>query len=116
VTVYTKLTKSDAYGGGNHPARIFREIVDNIWALDPEWGKVLSESGEIPEMTAEYIGTRKASEVVPDLKGMGLMDAIYAIENNGFRCSYEGVGHVIRQTPNASARCSKGETIKIVLR
>jgi cell division protein FtsI (penicillin-binding protein 3) len=116
VTVYTKLTKSDAYGGGNHPTRIFREIVDNIWALDPEWGKVLSESGEIPEMTAEYIGTRKDSGVVPDLKGMGLMDAIYAIENNGFRCSYEGVGHVIRQTPNASARCSKGETIKIVLR
>lgn len=116
VTVYTKLTKSDVYGGGNHPTLIFREIVDDIWALDSDWGKALEERGSIPEMMAGYIGTRKNSGVVPDLTGMGLMDAIYAIENNGFKCSYEGIGHVMSQNPHAQTRYSKGETIKIVLK
>ena len=48
--------------------------------------------------------------------GMGLMDALYAIENNGYRCRYEGMGHVVSQTPEAGKVCKKGETIKIVLR
>ena len=116
VTVYTKLTKSEGYGGGNHPALVFKDIVDHLWALDPNWGKVLKERAEIPQMKAEYIGTRKDGGVVPDTKGMGLMDAIYAIENNGYKCQYEGIGHVVRQAPAAGSKYKKGETIQIILR
>ena len=116
VTVYTSLTKSDSYGGGNHPALIFRDIVDNIWALDPEWGKRLNERAGVPEMKAQHIGTMKNSGLVPDLKGMGLMDAIYAIENNGFKCQYEGIGHVASQSPKAETRYSLGGTINIILK
>ena len=47
---------------------------------------------------------------------MGLMDAIYAIENNGYRCSYKGIGHVYRQTPQAGTKAGKGETVEIELR
>lgn len=115
VTVYTKLTNSEAYGGGNHPTRIFKDIVDNIWALDTEWGQCLEETAQVPQMKAKYIGTRKGGPV-PDVSEMGLMDAIYAIENNGFKCTYEGIGHVVRQTPKAGTKCSKGENIHIILR
>ena len=116
VTVYTKLTKSEGYGGGNHPALVFKDIVDHLWALDPEWGNVLKERSEIPQMKPEFIGTRKDGGIVPDTKGMGLMDAIYAIENNGYKCQYEGIGHVVRQTPAAGSKYKKGETIQIVLK
>lgn len=116
VTVYTKLTKSEGYGGGNHPALIFRDIVNHVWALDPDWGKVLKERADIPDMTPQYIGTRKDGGIVPEVSGMGLMDAIYAIENNGFKCEYEGMGHVRSQTPKAGTRHTKGGTVKIVLR
>ena len=67
-------------------------------------------------MPAQFIGTRKNGGIVPELSGMGLMDAIYAIENNGYRCSYEGLGHVAAQKPAAGTKYSKGETIYITLR
>ena len=116
VTVYTKLTKSDGYGGGNHPTLVFRDIVDHIWALDPEWGKTIKDRSGVPEMKAQYIGTHKNGGIVPDVTGMGLMDAVYAIENNGFKCTYEGIGHVTRQTPAAGTKHSKGKTVNIVLK
>ena len=116
VTVYTKLTKSDGYGGGNHPTLIFKDIVDHLWALDPEWGNVLKERAEVPQMKPAYIGTRKDGGIVPELNGMGLTDALYAIENNGYTCSYEGLGHVVRQSPAPGTRYTKGQTIHIVMR
>ena len=115
VTVYTTLTKSESYGGGNQPAAVFKEIVDHIWALDPTWGKDLTDRAAIPGMKPQYIGTRKGGPV-PDVSGMGLMDAIYAIENNGYRCIHEGIGHVAKQTPAPGTRYAKGETIHIILK
>ena len=116
VTVYTGLTKSNGYGGGNHPAKVFGEIVDNLWALDKNWGTEISERSKMPEMRASYIGTRKGSGPVPDVKGMGLKDAVYALENNGYRCIYEGIGHVVSQTPAAGTTHQTGKTVQIKLK
>lgn len=116
VVAYTYLTKGSVYGGGI-PAKTFREIVDNLWSLDSSWGEDFQARAKVPEMRPEYIGTRKGSSIpVPDVKGMGLKDAIYAIENNGYRCQYEGIGHVVSQVPAAGKCYSKGETIKLVLK
>lgn len=116
VVVYTKPTRGSVYGGVI-PAMTFREIVDNLWSFDSTWGETFSARAKVPEMRAEYIGTRKGSMIpVPDVNGMGLKDAIYAIENNGYRCQYEGVGHVVSQTPAAGECCAKGELIKLVLK
>jgi len=116
VTIYTGLTKSNEYAGGNHPARAFREIVDNVWALDCHWGRALKDRASVPEMKARHIGTRKGGGPVPDVNGMGLQDAIYAIENNGYRCVYEGVGHVASQKPEAGTSYTKGQTIELILK
>ena len=116
VTVYTKPTKKSVYGGVI-PAMTFREIVDHIWAMDSRWGNEMSARAEIPDMKAEHIPTRSGSTIpVPNVKGMGLKDALYAIENNGYKCVYEGVGHVVEQNPAAGTECRKGETIKLILR
>lgn len=116
VTVYTKPTTRSVYGGVI-PALTFREIVDHVWALDSRWGESYTKRADVPDMKPEYIATRKGSVIpVPDVKGMGLKDALYAIENNGFKCVYEGIGHVVSQTPAAETEHKKGETIKIVLR
>ena len=116
VTVYTGLTRSNGYGGGNHPAKVFGEVVDNLWALDSEWGSRIQDRAKMPQMKAEYIGTRQGGGPVPDVRGMGLKDAIYALENNGFKCAYEGMGHVSSQTPAAGTTCQTGRTIQITLR
>lgn len=116
VTVYTRPTSKSVYGGVI-PAMTFREIVDHVWAMDSRWGEEVTAAAEIPDMKPQYIATRSGSVIpVPDVKGMGLKDALYAIENNGYRCTYEGIGHVVSQTPAAGTDCRKGETIKIVLK
>lgn len=116
VTIYTKLTKMQNYGGGNQPTRIFGEIVDKVWALDKEWGEDIKEVYDMPTMKGKFIGTRQGTSPVPELKGMGLKDALYALENNGYRCTYEGVGHVVEQSIKAGTECKKGETVHIVLK
>ena len=66
-------------------------------------------------MKEEHIGTRQSVSPVPNLKGKGLKDAIYALENNGYRCTYEGVGHVVKQSLEAGKQGKKGETVHIIL-
>lgn len=116
VTIWSGLTSQNFYGG-TYPAAAFKDIVDAVWSLDSSWGEEFGDAGKIPQMQAPYIETESGTGLpVPDLKGMGLKDAIYAIENNGYRCSYEGVGHVTSQSPAAGTEYAKGETIRIVLK
>lgn len=116
VTVYTKPTRQNVYGGVI-PAKTFREIVDLVWSFDSRWGEEVTERADVPDMKPKYIATRSGQKIpVPDVTGMGLKDALYAIENNGYRCIYEGIGHVVKQIPAAGTDCRKGETIKIVLK
>ena len=116
VVVYTGLMSHDVYGG-KIPAMTFKDIADGLWAYDSDWGRTLKARGEVPQMRAEHISTaKKENAPVPDLKGLGLKDALYAIENNGYRCVHEGTGHVVSQSPKAGAALKKGETINIRLR
>ena len=116
VTVYTKPTKKSVYGGVI-PAMTFRELVDQVWSLDSRWGEQFDKRADIPDMKSEYIATVSGTVIpVPDVKGMGLKDALYAIENNGYKCQYEGIGHVVSQIPAAGTQCKKGETVKLVLK
>ena len=116
VVVYTGLMSHDVYGG-KIPAMTFKDIADGLWAYDSDWGRTLKARGEVPQMRAEHISTAKNENApVPDVKGLGLKDALYAIENNGYRCVHEGTGHVVSQSPKAGAKLKKGETINIRLR
>ena len=116
VTVYTKPTSRSVYGGVI-PAMTFRELVDQVWSLDSRWGEEYEKRANVPEMKPEYIATISGTVIpVPDVTGMGLKDALYAIENNGYKCVYEGIGHVVRQIPAAGTQCKKGETVKLVLK
>ena len=116
VVVYTDFISHNVYGG-KIPALTFKEIVDGIWALDSTWGNEYKSRGRMPEMRPPHISTAKGTDSpVPDVTGLGLKDALFAIENNGYRCSYTGTGHVVRQTPAAGTAGRKGETIKIELK
>lgn len=116
VTIWSGLTSQNFYGGA-YPAAAFKEIVDAVWSLEEGWGEEFAATGKVPQMESGYIETEKGTGLpVPDLKGMGLKDAVFAIENNGYRCSYTGMGHVVSQSPAAGTEYKKGETIRIVLK
>ena len=113
VTVYSYLSGQSFYGG-TLPALAVREIVDNIYAIDPRWGERISSGGDMPAMARRTASAQPGC--VPDVKGFSLMDAVYAIENCGYRCSYEGCGHVSGQTPAPGAALKKGDTVKLTLK
>lgn len=52
---------------------------------------------------------------LPDLRGMGLSDAQYLLENKGYKLRFSGVGKVQKQVPEAGTTIQKGQTIWIYL-
>ena len=116
ITIWSKPTLQ-SFHGGTLPALAMKEIVDNTYALDCEWGEEIEKEGRVPEMRASKINTDKEQgSPVPSVTGYGLKDAIFAIENSGYRCIYEGCGHVVSQSPKAGSALTKGQTVKIILK
>lgn len=118
ICLKSGLIRGSLYGGVL-PAAAIREIVDKIYALDEEWNQPLERAGSVPVMTMDRKVENKNTEgnpTVPDVTGLGLMDALYLIENNGLKCSYSGTGHVTSQSPKGGERTASGTTVNIVLR
>ena len=113
-TVYSVLSPESFYGG-TIPAKAIRDVVDGIYAIDPYWRQEVEPSGTVPDMAPAPEAAAEEG-VVPNLKGMGLRDAVQAIENNGLKCSYNGVGHVTGQDPAAGKVLKKGQTVSITLK
>lgn len=115
ITVIYSNPSREIFFGGTTPAMTCREIVDKIYALDTSYGDMLESKGRMPDMTAETPTTSRNGKV-PGVKGLGLMDAIYAIENDGYKCIYSGVGHVVSQSPAAGTRLAEGGCVTIQLK
>lgn len=54
-------------------------------------------------------------QVMPDLKGMGMKDALYMLENAGLKVQTEGYGKVKQQSVNPGQPVMKGMTINLKL-
>ena len=116
VTIYSKPIRGSIYGG-TMPALAFKEMVDRTYSSDYRWGNTLEERASVPDMSTDGQDAGiEYGKLVPSLKGYGLKDAIYTIENSGYKCSYTGSGHVVSQSPAAGSKLEKGQTIKITLK
>ena len=58
---------------------------------------------------------QQAPGTVPDVKGMGLKDALYLLENAGLRVVIKGAGKVSAQSLPGGSRINKEQTIIIEL-
>ena len=113
VTVYSFLTHTSFYGG-TLPAIAVREIVDNIYAIQEDWSETVRPMAQFTAFPNQTKMTQTGT--VPDVKGMGLRDAVNAIESLGYRCTFSGTGHVASQTPAAGTKAEEGSAIKITLK
>ncbi|CAG5073770.1 Penicillin-binding protein PbpB [Dyadobacter sp. CECT 9623] len=59
--------------------------------------------------------TDLGSKDVPDLQGMAMRDALYLLENKGFRVTFKGSGKVVEQSLPPGANQSGGKTILLTL-
>lgn len=57
-----------------------------------------------------------APKRVPNVVGMGLKNALYALENQGYRVQIDGFGKVIRQSVPPGTAARRGRLIRITLR
>ena len=53
---------------------------------------------------------------MPDVRGMGLKDALFLLESRGLRVRFTGQGTVTQQSISAGARISPGATVAITLK
>lgn len=91
------------------------EIVDEL-SLDTkvdgqgEWARLAG--GKEMEMEVKDVLEKN---MIPELYGMGIRDAIFLLENRGIRVSYKGVGRVKGQSVQSGQPIIKGSTIHLTL-
>lgn len=80
-------------------------------AASGQWrmAQVKQQSAAMKPLVAE------TGKLVPDVKGMGLKDAVYLLENIGMVASVSGKGKVISQSILPGSTIKKGQKILIVL-
>jgi cell division protein FtsI (penicillin-binding protein 3) len=53
--------------------------------------------------------------LVPDVKNMGLKDAVFLLENNGMHARFSGRGTVVQQIPAAGSPYETGDAVRLVM-
>ena len=53
---------------------------------------------------------------LPNLKGMGLRDAVYEIERRGMKARVKGIGKVVEQSIHPGTKNQEGQIVEIELR
>ncbi len=54
-------------------------------------------------------------QTMPNVKGMGLKDALYLLENMGLKVSVRGKGKIVTQSVQAGTSLAKGITVMLEL-
>ncbi len=103
------------YGIKNELQSIFSYL--NMTSVDSAasgyWRKMELKNNSVGMNAASYNETH--SPVTPDVTGMGLKDAVYLLENKGFKTVVSGRGRVINQSISAGSNFTKGQKISLVL-
>ena len=112
---FIKEKKEDRHAG-KIAAPVFKEISDKVFAFDPELKRSLYSTDDLQYLhdivdsiyvnnamheSTLYINTLKSSldaGNIPDLTGMNSMDAMYLLENAGYKVDIIGSGRVTHQT------------------
>ena len=76
------------------------------------WGRATVDS--TARVTIETLSEKR--NAMPDVRGMGLKDALFVLESHGLRVAFTGEGSVRRQSIPPGAPVSPGATVSITLR
>ncbi len=76
------------------------------------WGRV--EVDSLSRVTVTELETGEGR--MPDVRGMGLKDALFLLESRGLRVRFSGEGSVVRQSVAPGQRIARGAAVTIVLK
>jgi cell division protein FtsI (penicillin-binding protein 3) len=80
----------------------YRRTANNDWVKT-------RESGD----TIRLVGLNIKKGLVPDVRGMSLRDAVFLLENSGYKVKFNGKGKVLRQSPEHGARYFEGQVVSL---
>ena len=83
---------------------------DNLPAGPASWSNVYAANYQPVVKTNDV-----RQQVMPNVRGMGLKDAIYLLENMGVKISAKGKGRIISQSVAPGTTLAKGITILLEL-
>ena len=84
----------------------FRDSAENS-----EWGSVYASTDLVPVVNSRQAG----KQVVPNVKGMRLKDALYMLEGMKLSVVSKGKGKVVSQVPEAGSAYQKNQQVFIEL-
>ncbi|MDR2844267.1 MAG: transpeptidase family protein [Candidatus Symbiothrix sp.] len=114
--VYVRRANIGNASGGGTCAPVFKEIAEKIYARN-----IIKNMKSFPVDTLlpkEPFLKKKWVEGtgVPDVKGMGAKEAVYAMEKAGLRVNLAGKGKVVAQSIPAGNAIAKGQTVELSLK
>ena len=98
---------------GNNLNEVMAVLGLNVPSLGAWNGVVNLQSDSSGKYALRKVETMK--NMVPDVNGMGLRDALYILENTGMQVTISGNGKVVSQSVPAGNRVIKGQRIHIQL-
>ena len=145
MVVVSKPKKEIGFYGNIVAAPVFKELRDNLFAEEaieiPEIAKTFDHDyiGSSKDLNAihhlldypKYQASQNerwlksdnkafqtlefSGDVMPNVKGMVAMDALYLLENMGLEVDFKGQGKVIKQSIKAGAKIKENQIIELIL-
>ncbi len=101
AVVYSYPTIRNFYGA-TWGGPVVREIAEEMYASSTRWSSRLEGSAKLPEIRSKGDSCFLQGGV-PDVRGMGLREAVSLLENLGYRVSVNGRGTICAQNPEPGA-------------
>ena len=103
------------YLGAKVAGPVFKELADKLMSLDPDVAAPIPADSAGPKGITALNPQPVIGHGVPDVKGLGLKDALYVLENKDLRVAVRGSGRVKTQSPEPGSELKRNETITIQL-
>ncbi len=107
-----KIKPSILSGKGSTTNKLLSHVPvgEKIIPPDAEWLQFSKDSNKVSVKECQIV-----TDSLPSVMNMGLRDAIYLLENQGYRVQFTGRGRVVSQTPAPGSVAEKKSIIQIQL-
>ncbi len=103
------------YLGAKVAGPVFKELADKLMSLDPDIAAPIPTDSVVTHNIQVTKPQPIITSGIPNVKGMGLMDALYTLESMDLKVAVRGRGRVRMQSPEPGSGFKKNETITLQL-
>ena len=118
IVIVHKPDVAAGYYGADVAGPVFKRIAQKIYTDAPSTNEVKQLDTKIPSQNKSYtkLYNLKIDEnIMPNVKGMPVMDAIVLLENLGLKVKVIGKGKVLKQSIDKGQRFNKNQEITLEL-